>query len=370
VRVVVAMSGGVDSAVAAARCVADGHDVIGLSLRLARDGTGGCCSLDDFADARAVSERLGIPHYVFDFRDAFERAVVRPFVAEYLAGRTPNPCALCNQHVKFDLLWRRARELGAERLATGHYARITIDATTGRLALRTAADAAKDQTYFLFALDHVALGRTLFPVGELTKSQVREQARALHLPVADKPESMEVCFVPGGDAAAFVERHAEPAALRPGRVLDADGRGLGMHAGVHRFTVGQRRGLGLGGGPRRYVRTIDGRTGTVTVAGPEAMTAAGLATRGTSWTAGAPPAPGARLAVRIRHRHRPVEAWLESLTDDRATIRFIEGGPPVTPGQAAVFYRGDVVVGGGWIAGELDAAVRVAPGAGTRAGAR
>jgi len=362
VRVVVAMSGGVDSAVAAARCVADGHDVIGLSLRLARDGTGGCCSLDDFADARAVADRLGIPHYVFDFRDAFERAVVRPFVAEYLAGRTPNPCALCNQHVKFDLLWRRARELGAVRLATGHYARITIDEVTGRLALRTAVDTAKDQTYFLFALDHAALGRTLFPVGELTKREVRAQARALGLSVADKPESMEVCFVPAGDAAGFVERHAGAGALRPGRVVDDDGRLLGTHAGVHRFTVGQRRGLGLGGGPRRYVRAVDGATGTVTVGGPESLVAAGLVTHGTVWTSGAPPAPGARLSVRIRHRHRPVEASLASVAGDAAEVRFLEPGPLVTPGQAAVFYRGEIVVGGGWIAHELAAASRVASG--------
>jgi len=298
---------------------------------------------------------------VFDFRDAFERAVIRPFVAEYLAGRTPNPCALCNQHVKFDLLWRRARELGAARLATGHYARITIDEITGRLALRTAVDAAKDQTYFLFALDHVALGRTLFPIGELTKSQVRAQARALALPVADKPESMEVCFVPDGDAAGFVERHAGSAALRPGRVVDDDGQFLGTHDGVHRFTVGQRRGLGLGGGPRRYVRAVDGATGTVTVGEAAGLVAEGLVTHGTVWTAGTPPAAGARLSVRIRHRHRPVAAWLASVAGNAAEVRFVAPGPLVTPGQAAVFYRGEVVVGGGWIAHELAAPGRPAP---------
>src|SRR5262245_46667577 len=352
-RVVVAMSGGVDSAVAAARCVAAGHEVVGISLRLARDGAGSCCSLDDFHDARAVADRLGIPHYVFDFRDAFERAVVRPFVAEYLAGRTPNPCALCNQHVKFDLLWRRARELGARYLATGHYARIATDRTTGGLALRTAVDGAKDQTYFLFGLDQEALRRTLFPVGELTKVEVRAEAAALGLPVADKPESMEVCFVPGGDAGAFVARRAPAAALRPGAVVDGEGAVVGTHDGVHRFTVGQRRGLGLGGGPRRYVRAIDATTGTVTVGEAASLQAGGLVARGTIWAAGRPPAAGEGVAVRIRHRHRPVPARLEAVAGDSATVRFATRGPAVTPGQAAVFYRDDLVVGGGWIAEAL-----------------
>src|SRR5262245_30594064 len=354
-RVVVAMSGGVDSAVAAARCVAAGHEVVGISLRLARDGAGSCCSLDDFHDARAVAEHLGFPHYVFDFRDAFERAVVRPFVAEYLAGRTPNPCALCNQHVKFDLLWRRARELGARKLATGHYARIANDPRTGRAVLRVAKDRTKDQTYFLFGLDQAALGRTLFPVGDSSKAEVRAEARALELPVADKPESMEVCFVPKGDAAGFVERTAGAARLLAGRVVDGDsGRELGRHAGVHRFTVGQRRGLGLGGGPRRYVRAIDAATATVTIAPAAQLSAAGLVARGTVWTAGAPLAIGAELAVRIRHRPRPVAARLAALAGDTTTVRFVERGPTVTPGQAAVFYRGELVVGGGWIVGESE----------------
>ncbi len=348
-RVVVAMSGGVDSAVAAARCVAAGHDVVGISLRLARDGSGSCCSLDDFHDARAVADRLGIPHYVFDFRDAFERAVVRPFVDEYLAGRTPNPCARCNQHVKFDLLWRRARELGAAALATGHYARIATDRATGLLALRTAVDGGKDQTYFLFGLDQAALRRTLFPVGELTKREVRVEAAALGLPVADKPESMEVCFVPDGDAAGFVARHAAPGALRPGTIVDQDGATVGAHEGIHRFTVGQRRGLGIGGGPRRYVRAIDAASGTVVVSDAASLGVAGLIACGTVWSAGRPPAAGEGLGVRIRHRHRPVAARLVSAVGDVATLRFDERGPAVTPGQAAVFYRDDLVVGGGWI---------------------
>ena len=352
-RVVVAMSGGVDSAVAAARCVAAGHDVIGVSLRLAPDGAGSCCSLDDFHDARAVADRLGFPHYVFDFRDAFERAVVRPFVEEYLAGRTPNPCALCNQHVKFDLLWRRARELGASHLATGHYARLASDPTTGRAALRVAKDRTKDQTYFLFGLDQAALARTLFPLGDLSKTEVRDEARALGLPVAEKPESMEVCFVPTGDAAGFVERAAGTERLRPGRMVDDAGREIGTHDGVHRFTVGQRRGLGLGGGPRRYVRAINAGDGTVTVGDAASMGADGLVTRDTSWSAGAPPPTDTPLAVRIRHRHQPVDAWLAWLDDDRAGVRFASRGPAPTPGQAAVFYRNELVVGGGWIAGPL-----------------
>jgi len=352
-RVVVAMSGGVDSAVAAARCVQAGYDVVGISLRLARDGSGSCCSLDDFHDARAVADRLGFPHYVFDFTDAFEAAVVRPFVDEYLAGRTPNPCARCNQHVKFDLLWRRARELGATKLATGHYARIVRDPPTGLPALRAAADAAKDQSYFLFGLDAAALARTLFPIGDLTKAEVRAEARALGLPVADKPESMEVCFVPRGDAAGFVARHAQPSALRPGPIVEEDGRTVGRHAGVHAFTVGQRRGLGLGGGSPRYVRRIDAETGTVTVAGADRLSARGLVARDVSWSGGRAPARGTDVGVRVRHRHALLAARVVESAAGTVTVAFAGDGPAVTPGQAAVFYRGDVVLGGGWIAGEL-----------------
>src|SRR5438093_6667193 len=248
-RVVVAMSGGVDSAVAAARCRAAGHEVIGISLRLAPGGGGSCCSLDDFHDARAVADRLGFPHYVFDLADEFERRVIHPFVAEYVAGRTPNPCARCNRHLKFGVLWERARALGARWLATGHYARIGTDPTTGRAYLRTAVDAAKDQTYFLFALGPADLAHTLFPIGDLTKAEVRAEAAALGLPVADKPESMEVCFVPDGDPAAFVARHAGPEGLRPGRSIDGTGREGGRHRGVHRSTSGQRTRRGPGGRP-------------------------------------------------------------------------------------------------------------------------
>jgi tRNA-specific 2-thiouridylase len=347
------MSGGVDSAVAAARCVAAGHDVVGISLRLAPNGEGSCCSLDDFLDARAVADRLGFPHYVFDFRDAFERAVVAPFVADYAAGRTPNPCARCNQHVKFDLLWQRARELGATMLATGHYARIGYDGD--RPILRTARDAAKDQSYFLFTLGTAELARTLFPIGELSKDEVRAEARRLDLPVADKPDSMEVCFVPRGGAAAFVASRLEPGARRPGVVVDDDGRVLATHDGVHAFTVGQRRGLGTGGGPRRYVRSVDATTGTVTVVAAERLRGAGLRARDVSWSAGSAPAEGTRLGVRIRHRHPLVPARIVATDADDVAVRFDVEGPLVTPGQAAVFYRDDLVLGGGWIVGELAA---------------
>jgi tRNA-specific 2-thiouridylase len=352
-RIVVAMSGGVDSAVAAARCVAAGFEVVGISLRLARDGAGSCCSLDDFLDARAVADRLGFPHYVFDLAEEFERQVVAPFVAEYLAGRTPNPCARCNEHVKFGALWRRARELGATRLATGHYARIALDPRTGRPRLRTAVDSGKDQTYFLFALGEAELARTLFPVGDLTKAEVRAEAARLDLPVADKPESMEVCFVPDGDAGGFVERRAPREALRPGRIVDEAGRDLGRHGGVHRFTVGQRRGLRLGGGARRYVRALDPATATVTVGEGPGPGTRGLVAREVSWTAGDPPTAGTPLAVRIRHRHPVIPARLAAAEPGEARVLFEDAGPAVTPGQAAVFYRDELVLGGGWIDGAL-----------------
>ena len=351
-RVVVAMSGGVDSAVAAARCVAAGYDVIGISLRLARDGAGSCCSLDDFHDAAAVAARLGIPHYVFDYRELFADTVVRPVVQEYLAGRTPNPCARCNQHVKFDALWQQAKELGARRLATGHYARIATDPATGRAALRVAHDAGKDQSYFLFMLGSATLERTLFPVGDLTKQEVRAEAARLDLPVAAKPESMEVCFVPRGDTAAFVEREAPGAALRPGTVVDVDGTVLGRHAGVHRFTIGQRRGLGLGGGPARYVRALDAATGTVRVSDAAALGATRFIIDEMHWVDGDPPEPGAALRVRVRHRHAAVPCRVLSAGDRRVEIAF-EGEPTaVTPGQAAVLYDGEYVRGGGWILAE------------------
>jgi len=352
------MSGGVDSSVAAAILRERGYDVVGVAMRLAPEAPGPspvrrrgtCCSHEDFEDARRVAERMDFPFYVVDLRAEFGARVIDNFVSEYLSGRTPNPCVMCNREIKFDRLRERAAALGADYVATGHYARIERD-PRGRFHLLRAADATKDQSYFLFTLGQLELSRTLFPLGEMTKTEVRERARKLGLANADKPESQEICFVPDGDYARFVERAAPPGRLRPGRIVDPGGRALAAHDGVHRFTVGQRRGLGFSASAPLYVREIRAESGEVVV-GPRAdLAAAGLVARDISFVDPESVGTGAiAVEARIRYRHPPLPATLALEAGSRARVTFTAGGgPAVTPGQACVFYRGDEVVGGGFI---------------------
>jgi tRNA-uridine 2-sulfurtransferase len=351
-RVVAAMSGGVDSAVAAALVCAAGFQVVGVSMRLGRaaarsEGHRGCCSLDDFDDARRAAAKLGIPHYVVDLRDTFQSAVIDAFSETYLAGRTPNPCTLCNRDVKFGALWDFARALGASAIATGHYARISHDERG--FALRAGADRRKDQSYFLFTLGQGELARTLFPVGDLHKPAVRAVAAALELPLASKPESQDICFVAGTSYDEFVEREMGPERRRPGRIVDQSGAVLGEHDGIHRFTVGQRRGLGGGASAPRYVTAIDPASGDVRVGGRADLACRGFTVSGLRWT-GAVRDGAAR--VRLRHRHEPLPCVVES-RGDTAEVRLEAPAVGVTPGQAAVWYDGDVVLGGGWIEAPL-----------------
>ena len=346
-RVLVAMSGGVDSSVAAALLRRAGHEVLGVAMRVwnyADPARGrSCCGPDDLDDARGAARALGIPFYVADLEEHFGRAVVDRFVDDYVEGRTPNPCLACNHEVKFRWLLARARALGA-RLATGHYAR--IEERAGRRAL-LASPTAKDQSYFLYGLGQDALRDVLFPVGALDKAEVRRLAREAGLPVADKPESQEICFVTRGDAGDFVALRA-PGRLRGGEVVSTSGEVLARHGGVHRFTVGQRRGLGLRGGPPRYVAAIDARSGRVTVGSAAEASRDRFRVDEVRWVAGRPPAGVVAARVRVRHRHageagevRPAGAAAEVLL--AAAVR------GVAPGQAAVFYDGDEVLGGGRI---------------------
>jgi tRNA-specific 2-thiouridylase len=361
-RVVVAMSGGVDSSVAAAMLVEQGYEVVGISLRLAEERPGGassgCCSLEDFQDAARVAAALGVPHYVFDMREAFARDVVAPFVEEYLAGRTPSPCILCNRSIKFSALRRRAAELGAQWVATGHYARRDFDGS--RFRLRTGVDAAKDQSYFLFETGQEALAHTLFPVGELTKEAVRAYASSHGIVTAGKADSQEICFVPDGRYAEFVEK-AAPGRIRAGQVVSEEGAVLAAHEGVHRFTVGQRKGLGIAHHEPLYVEAIDAAAGTVRVAARTALRRGGLLADGAVWTSGEAETPGARFEARIRYRHRGAPATLVHHDGGVVELAFDQPEEAVTPGQAVVFYRGDVVVGGAWIRESLP--VAAVPGA-------
>jgi tRNA-specific 2-thiouridylase len=349
-RVVVAMSGGVDSSVAAALLAEQRHDVIGLSMQLypSNDGHfGSCCTLDDLNDARRVASVIGFPHYILNFEQQFRDTVISNFVSEYAAGRTPLPCAHCNSDLKFSTLLERAHGFGAYRVATGHYARVERGAS-GRWLLRRSTDRDKDQSYFLFTLTQDQLAAAMFPVGTLTKPEVREQARRLALTVADKPDSQEICFVPDDDYAAFVAAQA-PAVTRGGAIVTEDGEQIGSHGGVHRFTVGQRKGLGISSRAPLYVLKIDAGSSRVTVGPKAALERTSLTASGVNWIAVDAPPDWIPVAAQIRHRHQAAAGRVRALEPGRAELVFETPQPAITPGQAVVFYDDDVVVGGGWI---------------------
>lgn len=363
--IAVAMSGGVDSSTVAALLARQGLRVVGLTMQLwnqrrlpeiAGQGTAGrCCSLDDVYDARAVAAHLGIPYYVVNFEERFERQVVKPFIEEYLAGRTPIPCTLCNNFIKFDEFLELAAGVGASRIATGHYARIRRDPETGRYQLLKGVDEAKDQSYFLFGLTQEQLARTLFPLGGYTKAEVRALARELGLPVAGKGESQEICFVPNGDYAAFIEAYFRERGLEPprakGEIVTREGTVLGEHGGVHRFTVGQRKGLGVAVGEPLYVIATEPASQRVVVGRADELLRRRLEACEVNWVS----IPGLeaprRAEVRIRHKHVAAPATLYPTAEPgRVEVIFDEPQRAVTPGQAAVFYEGELVLGGGWIA--------------------
>ena len=379
-RVLLGMSGGVDSSVAGYLLREQGYEVVGVTMKVwpqdclsrAEDK---CCGPQAIADARAVAHALGIPHYVVDEADRFERAVIDYFSSEYQAGRTPNPCVMCNEKLKFGSLWQKAESLGCAYIATGHYAIIEhperdapvvaggadphqpngdrnpagVNAPGYRAILRKGVDPRKDQSYFLFSLRQAQLRRALTPLGKMSKPEIRTIARSLGLKVADKVDSQEICFVPGNDYKAFLRSHLGKAEFHRGGIFDLSGNFLGEHAGVEMFTIGQRKGL-PGGFPRpRYVVDIDPRTNRVFVGEAEDLLVEEFEVERLNWSSRAPTSEPLEVTVKIRYSHPGTKAMLHPLEDNRAIVRLSQAQKAVTPGQAAVFYEGDVVVAGGWI---------------------
>src|SRR5713101_1355828 len=362
--VAVAMSGGVDSSTVAALLQEQGRPVIGLTMQLwnqrrlpelqgDRPAQHRCCSLDDVYDAKRVAQHLQFPHYVVNFERQFEERVVRPFVDQYLSGRTPIACTNCNTDVKFEPLLRMARQIGAERLATGHYARIRKNDQTGRWELLRARDETKDQSYFLWGLSQEQLSRSDFPLGELTKDEVRALARRVNLPVAEKPESMELCFVPTGNYVQLIQAYSHERGIslqnEDGEIVNETGDVIGRHNGIHNFTIGQRKGLGFATGKPVYVLSIDPEKNRVVVGEDDALRKTVCEVEGVNWISRENPSAPLRAFAKIRHKHEPAPATIEQLDATTARVTFDAPQRAITPGQAAVFYHGDIVLGGGWI---------------------
>jgi tRNA-specific 2-thiouridylase len=362
--VVIAMSGGVDSSTVAAVLQEQGHPIVGLTMQLWNQRRlpelqgdvpkqHRCCSLDDVYDAKRVAQHLNFPHYVVNFEEQFEQRVVRPFVDQYLAGRTPIACTNCNTDVKFEPLLRMARQIGAERLATGHYARIRKNEQSGRWELLRARDESKDQSYFLWGLSQDQLSSSEFPLGELTKEEVRALARRTNLPVAEKPESMELCFVPAGNYVQFIEAYSKDVGISlsqaEGEIVTEDGAVVGHHDGIHKFTIGQRKGLGFSAGKPLYVLSIDPENNRVVVGDDDSLRTTSFEVNDVNWVSIGQPSGSIRATVKIRHKHEPASAVVEALGDTRARITFDAPQRAITPGQGAVFYDGDRVLGGAWI---------------------
>lgn len=365
-KIAVAMSGGVDSSAAAAILKEQGHELVGFTMQLWNQRRGinvdengeplpsRCCSLDDVYDARRVAEELGFPFYVLNLEKEFERDVVQPFVNSYLDGETPIPCVACNSRLKFASLDKLALSLGCEKVATGHYARVDFDEATKRYRLLRGRDSQKDQSYFLWELTQDQLSRALFPLGELSKSDARQAARDNELAVAEKKESQEICFVPDGDYAGFIERYLEAEAqtnrLPPsGEIVTSSGTVLGAHGGIHRYTVGQRRGIGISRSKPLYVLGIDSDQNQVIVGGDDELLSNGFTAAGVNWIAFDDSLEDVRAEVRVRYRHTAAPATISPINEGRVSITFDEPQRAITPGQATVFYRGEEVLGGGWI---------------------